>query len=118
MCCVLKSKWDTIKTEIFSINNLDDFKTFYESVRSGKFNNKHVELNTDLDLSAFNVSNSDDDEQSMDVMPSFLSLSGNLYFNGKGHTIKNLNSNKNIANLFGNLENSMVKNLNIENCNY
>lgn len=117
MCCVLKAKWDAIKTEIFSINNLDDFKTFYESVRSGKFNNKHVELNTDLDLSGFNVSKSDDDEQSMDVMPSFLNTSGNLYFNGKGHTIKNLNSNKNIANLFGNLENSMVKNLNIENCN-
>ncbi len=101
-CCVLKAEWENLKMESFSINNLDDFKTLYEGICSGEFNNRYVELNTDLDLSDFDVVDSS---------------SKNLYFDGKGHTIRNLNVNKNATGLFANLENSTIKNLNIENGN-
>ncbi len=100
LCCVLNAKWETLKTVSFSVNNLDDFKTLCEGIRSGEFNNKYIEFNTDLDLSDFDIEDS-------------YYRANNLYFNGKGHTIKN----SNVANLFGNLENSIVKDLNFENCN-
>lgn len=100
ICCVLNAQWETLKTVSFSVNNLDDFKTLCEGIHSGEFNNKYVELNTDLDLSGFEIEDS-------------YYRANNLYFNGKGHTIKN----SNVTNLFSNLENSTIKNLNLENCN-
>ena len=100
ICCVLNAQWETLKTVSFSVNNLDDFKTLCEGIHSGEFNNKYIELNTDLDLSGFEIEDS-------------YYRANNLYFNGKGHTIKN----SNVTNLFGNLENSTIKNLNLENCN-
>ncbi len=108
ICCVLKVKWETLKPESFSVNNLDDFKTLYEGLLTGEFNNKYVELNADLELSDFNIKDSDGNIPEIDPNTS------NLYFNGKGHTIKNFNDE---ASLFGNLSNSIIKNLNIENCN-
>ncbi len=118
ICCVLKTEWDALNRVTFSINNLDDFITFCKGLRLGEFNNKYVELNTDLDLSGVDINdlNSSDEDQSIDVLPSVFNVSNNLYFNGKGHTIKNLNANKEAACLFGNMENSTIKNLNMENC--
>lgn len=104
---VLKSKWEIIKTETFSVYNLNDFKTLYEDIHSGKFKSRYVELNNDLDLSDLNLKDSDSN------IANSLSNTSILYLDGKGHTIKNSNVN----NLFGNLSNSTIKNLNIENCN-
>lgn len=105
---VLKSKWEIIKMESFSVNNLDDFKTLCEDIHSGEFKNRCVELNTDLDLSDFNVKDSDGN------IPNGYYNLPSLYLDGKGHTIKNFNDG---APLFGNLSNSTIENLNIENCN-
>ncbi|MBQ4105157.1 MAG: leucine-rich repeat protein [Clostridia bacterium] len=105
--CVLKSKWKLLKTESFSVNNLDDFKTLYEYIRSGELVSGYVELNTDLDLSGLDNSDSDG------TIQSGCSNTSTLYFDGKGHTIRNCDVN----NLFGNLSNSIIKNLNIEDCN-
>ncbi len=121
-CCVLKAESEPLKMERFSVNTLDDLKTLCEGVRSGEFNNRYVELNTDLDLSGFDFkgsNNSDEDYDFSDGLDFFLDLfkgpavTSNLYLNGNGHTIKS----SNIANLFGNLSDSTIKNLNIENCN-
>lgn len=117
-CCVLNSDWDAIKMETFSINNIEDFETFYKGVHSKNFDNRYVELNTDLDLSGFYAEKLvyDDGEQNIDVLPSIFIVSENMYFNGNGHTIKNLDTGENTASLFGNMSSSMIKNLNIENC--
>ncbi len=117
--CALKAEWETLNRATFSVNNLDDFITFCKGLRSGEFHNRYVELNTDIDLSDVDINdlNSSDEDQSIDVLPPILTTSDKLYFNGKGHTIRNLNANKNASCLFGNLENSTIKDLNIENCN-
>ncbi len=109
--CTLKSKFKAFKYEFISVNNLDDFKTVCEGIRSGEFTNSYVELNTDLDLSGFII-----DEVKLSAMnpnTNIPSTTSNLNFDGKGHTIKN----SNVKHLFGNLSNSTIKNLNIENCN-
>lgn len=111
LCCTLKAKFKAFKFEFISVNNLDDFKTLCEGIRSGEFTNSYVELNTDLDLSGFVI-----DEvkfSSMNPNTNIPSTTSNLNFDGKGHTIKN----SNIKQLFGDLSNSTIKNLNIENCN-
>ena len=118
-CCVLKAESEILKMEKFDINNLEDLKTLCESVRSGEFNNKYVELNTDLDLTGFALKDINDFDEETDILDFLLNLfkgpavTSNMYFNGNGHTIKN----SNIDNLFGNVSNSTIKNLNIENCN-
>ncbi len=119
-CCVLKAESETLKMERFVVNNLDDFKTLYETIQSGEFNNKYVELNTDLDLSGFDFKDPNDFNEEIDDFFEFIqsllkgsTVTSNLYLNGNGHTIKNSNKD----NLFGNLSNSTIKNLNIENCN-
>ena len=118
-CCVLKAESEILKMEKFDINNNEDLKTLCESVRSGEFNNKYVELNTDLDLTGFALKDSNDFDEETDILDFLLNLlkgpavTSNMYFNGNGHTIKN----SNIDNLFGNVSNSTIKNLNIENCN-
>ena len=110
-CCVLNAKWENIKSETFYINNLEDFKTLCEGIHSGIFKNSYVELNTDLDLSGFVI---DEVElSSLNPYTNLPSTTSNLNFDGKGHTIKNSNVNH----LLGNLSNSTIKNLNIENCN-
>ncbi len=117
LCCVINAEWENIKVENFSVNNLDDFKTLYEGIRLGKFKNSYVELNTDLDLSGFVIEESDySNEYDEDVIimnpTNIPSTTSNFNFDGKGHTIKNSNINQ----LFDNLSNSTIKNLNIENC--
>lgn len=118
-CCVLKAESEIFKMEKFDINNNEDLKTLCESVRSGEFNNKYVELNTDLDLTGFALKDLNDFDEETDILDFLLNLlkgpavTSNMYFNGNGHTIKN----SNIDNLFGNVSNSTIKNLNIENCN-
>ncbi len=108
--CALKVKFKTFKFEFFSVNNLDDFNTLYEGIRSGEFNNSYIELNTDLDLSDFEV---EEVELHTVIHKTYIpSTTSNFNFDGKGHTIKN----SNITNLFGDLSNSTIKNLNIENC--
>ena len=110
-CCVINAKWENIKSETFYINNLEDFKTFCEGVHLGIFKNSYVELNTDLDLTGFVI---DEVElSSLNPITNIPSTTSNLNFDGKGHTIKNSKVNH----LFGNLSNSTIKNLNIENCN-
>ncbi len=117
--CALKAEWETLNRATFSVNNLDDFITFCKGLRSGEFHNRYVELNTDIDLSDVDINDLDsgDEDQSIDVLPSVFCTSEKLYFNGKGHTIRNLKANKNASCLFGNLENSTIQDLNIENCN-
>ncbi len=111
LCCALKVKFNTFKFEFFSVNNLDDFNTLYEGIRSGEFNNSYVELNTDLDLSDFVV---EEVELRTVIHEKYIpSTVSNFNFDGKGHTIKN----SNVTKLFGDLSNSTIKNLNIENCN-
>ena len=121
-CCVLKAESEILKMEKFDINNINDLKTLCESVRSGDFNNKYVELNTDLDLTGFKLKdrfNIDDDTDASEIIEILLNIlkgpavTSNFYFNGNGYTIKN----SEITNLFGNLRNSTIKNLNFENCN-
>ncbi len=118
MCCVLKTQWDAIKMETFSINNIEDFKTFYKGTRTGEFDKKYVELNADLDLSGVNTEDLRicDDVWSEDLL-AVISCTSHLYFNGNGHTIRNLDTSVNAASIFGNLSNSTIKNLNIENFN-
>ncbi len=118
LCCALKAKFKTFKVENFSVNNLDDFKTLCEGIRTGEFKNSYVELNTDLDLSGFDIEDSDYstdyDEDVIITNPTNIpDTTSNVNFDGKGHTIRNSNVNH----LFGNLSNSTIKNLNIENCN-
>ncbi len=110
LCCALKVKFKTFKFEFFSVNNIDDFNTLYEGIRSGEFKNSYVELNTDLDLSDFVV---EEVELHTVIHETYIpSTVSNLNFDGKGHTIKN----SNVTTLFGDLSNSTIKNLNIENC--
>lgn len=110
LCCALKVKFKTFKFEFFSVNNIDDFNTLYEGIRSGEFNNSYVELNTDLDLSDFVV---EEVELHTVIHETYIpSTVSNLNFDGKGHTIKN----SSVTTLFGDLSNSTIKNLNIENC--
>lgn len=110
LCCALKVKFKTFKFEFFSVNNLEDFSTLYEGIRSGEFKNSYVELNTDLDLSDFVV---EEVELHTVVHETYIpSTVSNFNFDGKGHTIKN----SNVTTLFGDLSNSTIKNLNIENC--
>ncbi len=110
LCCALKVKFKTFKFEFFSVNNIDDFNTLYEGIRSGEFKNSYVELNTDLDLSDFVV---EEAELRTVIHKTYIpSTVSNFNFDGKGHTIKN----SNVTNLFGDLSNSTIKNLNIENC--
>ncbi len=110
LCCALKVKFKNYKFEFFSVNNIDDFNTLYEGIRTGEFKNSYVELNTDLDLSDFVI---DEVEFRTVIHKTYIpSTVSNFNFDGKGHTIKNSNVNH----LFGNLSNSTIKNLNIENC--
>ena len=109
-CCILKTQWDAFKMESFTVNNPDDFKILCEGLRSGEFNNRYVEFNTDIDLSDFDKKTSDD---SMNGLSELFSITSGLYLDGKGHTISNFDD----LNLLGNLENSTIKNLNIENGN-
>jgi len=117
MCCVLKAELDDLDMETFSINNVEDFKTFYKGTRTGDFNKKYVELNTDLDLSDFDTKDlTISDDPLVEELLAVISSTTDMYFNGNGHTIKNVNTMVNAAGLFGNVENSTIKNLNLENC--
>ncbi|MBR2715934.1 MAG: leucine-rich repeat protein [Ruminococcus sp.] len=112
-CCVLESKFETLKMESFSVNNLDDFKTLYEGVHTGEFKNRYVEFNTDLDLSGFDAEYSDCGENGGALGSNVRIFTSGLYLNGNGHTINNYNEE---LSLLGYLNDSTVKNLNIENC--
>lgn len=114
LCCVLKTKWGTLKMESFSVDNLDDFKTLYEGVHTGEFKNRYVEFNTDLDLSGVDIENYDSSGNGGVLGGSLPAHTSNLYLDGKGHTIRNFNDD---LSLFGYLSDSTIKNLNLENCN-
>ncbi len=120
LSCLLKSKWENINMEVFTVNNMDDFKTLYKGVRTGEFKNRYVEINTDLDLSDFDIEDSGcsfEDFIENGIIPEGFEDTSNLYLDGKGHTLKNFNTSKCCAFLFGSLSNSTIKNLNIENFN-
>lgn len=118
-CCVLKAASKGLKMEAFAINTIEDFKTFCKGVRAGEFDNKYVDLNTDLDLTDFDIEyiyTIDDDTGFGELIAHYFTAT-NVYFNGNGYTIRNLDALMNSTSLFGNLKDSTVKNLNIENCN-
>lgn len=115
-CCVLEAKFDGLKMENFVINNMDDFKTLCNGLHSRTLKNRYVEFNTDLDLTGFSIEDLDysNEYKTFDeVMAYLFGTASNVYFDGKGHTIKNFDG----VNLFYRLSNATIKNLNIENFN-
>lgn len=115
-CGVLQAQFDTLKMKYFTVNNMEDFKTLLEGIHTGSFNNTYAELNTDIDLTGFNIYDLDLNRENMSLNQTIAALEGttsNVYLDGKGHTIKNFDE----VNLFRRLTNSTIKNLNIENFN-
>ncbi len=95
--CVLNSKCDTLKNYSLSINNIEDFQNFYNSLAYGTMKSQNIELNTDIDFS------------DIDMYTAPGNFNGT--FNGNGHTIKNFTSVKenDSSSFFNTLRNAVIK---------
>ncbi|MBR2240227.1 MAG: MucBP domain-containing protein [Clostridia bacterium] len=94
---------------IVEISTIEELKTIANKVNSNEdsYAGKTIKLINDLDFN-----NSD---ENMATIGTEYSFKGN--FDGNNHAIKNLSS-ESMSSLFGKVENSYIKDLTIENCNF
>ena len=94
---------------IVEISTIEELKAIANKVNSNEdsYSGKTIKLMNDLDFN-----NSD---ENMATIGTEYSFKGN--FDGNNHAIKNLSS-ESMSSLFGKVENSYIKDLTIENCNF
>ena len=108
MVCLLKNTADKCNYAYYEINTTEDYMFLQELSGTDPYTTSKIVLNADLDFSSYPA-----------VLPLFTDKTFKGEFDGKGHTISNMNINYYTGGgLFGNADNAVIKNVKFKNCTF